>query len=421
MQPDALLLRRLPAAIADEPAAWANSPASGFSDRRLAAAVAAAIERPKRTADSSFLTHAPLELAARLALLPMVAPAAREAVRRRIAAIAARYANEGEEADAAPADFPGTDEAAAALLGALQEGDPATVDQALLYLIPRLSVAALRRAVADAVIPALGAAAHAPILLAELPRLEARLAGATRLLRAPLTMIAKEPLKIAWPQRAAADPDPDGEAALAERLAAPPRVACGSVYIAPIMQAVERDHYAEDRLAAPTAGLSLAAAARAILRAGARSMIEDDEKEAPYGWSHALTMPQGVLLAAEAAADQRAAIRVAATHALGFRAVFGRVALSDAPPPRPRRAALFDVAPIEAAGAAFYAAPAALPEILTALATRAAAHKDAHLAKYTLAAFDAAARDPDAAPLFIAAAAYLGAWWDLHPDAGFEG
>ena len=48
---------------------------------------------------------------------------------------------------------------------------------------------------------------------------------------------------------------------------------------------------------------------------------------------------------------------------------------------------------------------------MTTLATEAALHHDAHLAKYTLACFDAAANDRKTAPLFIAAAAYLGAWW----------
>ena len=45
------------------------------------------------------------------------------------------------------------------------------------------------------------------------------------------------------------------------------------------------------------------------------------------------------------------------------------------------------------------------------LAARAASHEDAHLAKYTLACFDAAAGNPRRRRLYLAAAAYLGAWW----------
>jgi hypothetical protein len=39
-------------------------------------------------------------------------------------------------------------------------------------------------------------------------------------------------------------------------------------------------------------------------------------------------------------------------------------------------------------------------------------HADAHLAKYTMGCLIAAARAPDIARLYLAAAAYLGAWWN---------
>ena len=45
------------------------------------------------------------------------------------------------------------------------------------------------------------------------------------------------------------------------------------------------------------------------------------------------------------------------------------------------------------------------------LATYAASHHDAHLAKYTLACLHAAHDDPDAAGLFRAAATRLALWW----------
>ena len=53
--------------------------------------------------------------------------------------------------------------------------------------------------------------------------------------------------------------------------------------------------------------------------------------------------------------------------------------------------------------------------VVTALATRAALHPDAHLAKYTLACADAAAADPHQRRLYLAAAAYLSAWWAQVP------
>jgi hypothetical protein len=49
--------------------------------------------------------------------------------------------------------------------------------------------------------------------------------------------------------------------------------------------------------------------------------------------------------------------------------------------------------------------------ITTELASRAAVHPDAHVAKYTLACFDAAQADPDHTRLFLAAAAFLHGWW----------
>ena len=53
---------------------------------------------------------------------------------------------------------------------------------------------------------------------------------------------------------------------------------------------------------------------------------------------------------------------------------------------------------------------------MTELATRAATHSDAHLVKYTLACFDAAADDPDHARLFLAAAGSLAGWWSASAD-----
>jgi len=415
----------MPLTVADAPDAgdeWANSPVSRLSDAALIEATAAAIARPKRDADSSFLLHAPLELSARAALLPMVAPAARDRARRRIAAIAARYARDGDELDGRPCQFSDQRVALGALLAAIREGDVDEADSALLFLISRTPVLELRRALAAAIAPMLGAAAHLPIFLAELPRLEARLSNAGALLRAPVRKLTRYSMyRLSWQEGAKAGCAgvPSGET-LFETLLAPPPVRSDSVYIAPMMLAVEAGGYAERMLAEATAGLSVEAARRAILRIGALAMLQDDPLHAPYGWTHAITMPQGVLACADAVDDKTMLVRVAATHALGFRATQGRVRLVNDAPPDPRSREIANVAPIEAAGAVYHAEDAKIPELKTALATRAAAHEDAHLAKYTLAAFDAAARDSQASRLFLAAAAYLGAWWDGNPGASFE-
>lgn len=396
MNTDAQALRSLPLEAFDHPQpgdAWERSPLAPISDARLVAAAVAAITPPKLAAPSSFVLHAPLELLARAALLPHVAPEARGPARRQIAAVAVRYALAGAEVDTPDGAFRNEAVALAALLDALRSSDAQGADTALCFLLPRVSWWQLRAALVDEVMPRLGAAAHAPILLATLPRVADRVAGAAGLLRAPLrTVAAAWHQRLSWHLEAAAPPAPtDPAQALLQALTAPARVVASSS-IASTMEAVERHGNAATHLAGPARALTPAQAERVLLRVAALSMLQDDPAHAPYGWSHCLTLPQAVLANADVARDPGALVAVAATHVLGFRATLGKVAL-DTDKPLP----------------AFADAPA---EQITPLATRAALHPDAHLAKYTLACFDAAARDTEAAPLFLAAAASLGAWWD---------
>jgi len=145
------------------------------------------------------------------------------------------------------------------------------------------------------------------------------------------------------------------------------------------------------------------------------SMLQDDPAHAPYGWSHCLTMPQATLGIARACAEPRHAVAVAATYVLAFRSIHGRVALDPAWQPNEPTStnvlAALGSSPEGAAAAVWHAAPSERASIIARLATRAAAHHDAHLVKYTLACFDAAHVDPAAERLYLAAAAYLGAWW----------
>lgn len=419
------LLRALPPGLADSaepPRLWTQSPLSQAPDATLASAVAAVIAAPKRDADTSFLTHAPLELAARYRLLPLIDPEARDQTRRRIAAIAGDYARAGEEVQSTPGDFSDDRAATGFLKRAIRQGDATGADAALLFLMPRFAAPALRASLTEDILPTLGAAAHAPILLADLPRLDGEVESVGGLLRAPVAMIARmAEARLTWQDSDGSEPFPgDAEAELFRRLTAPPPVPSPSPYIAPTMLAVQAEGYAARHLGDVTAALSVDAAARAILRIAALSMLQDNPDSAPYGWTHALTMPLGLFGCAGAVADKRALVRIAATYALGFRATLGTTALRDAPPKRPASDALHTVDPLDAAGAAYHAAEAEIPRIKKALASRAAAHRDAHLAKYTLASFEAAARDASAVRLHLAAAAYLGAWWDAHPGESFE-
>ncbi len=403
MNTDAAPLRSLPLETFDHPQpgdAWERSALADASDARLVDAVVAAITPPKTAAPSSFVLHAPLELLARAALLPLVEPAARPAARRLIAAVGVRYAHAGAEAEWPSGSFSSDEVALAALLASLRQGDVQGVDAALGFLLPRVPLARLRAAVVDELVPRLGAAAHAPILLAALPRVADRVAGVGGLLRAPLRAVAASNERLTWQReaaaaaRSAASTDP-GQA-LFDALASPPRLKASSS-IAPTVLAVERSGDAARRLAGPLQTLSLQQAECVLLRVAAMSMLQDDPAHAPYGWTHCLTLPQALLANADAAADPRALIAVAATQVLAFRATLGKTTLvADAPVPAPG---------------------ADIASLTTLLTTRAALHPDAHLAKYTLACFDATARDPAAAPLFLAAAARLGAWWEERAKA----
>ncbi|MBS0386294.1 MAG: hypothetical protein JSS00_13215 [Proteobacteria bacterium] len=384
-------LRALPADIADQ----AQEPAvlEQLSDATLVRATARAIERPKVERSTSFTLHAPMELLARAALLPLVQPPLRPRARLRIAAIAAQYA-EGEEIAARNPSFPTAEAAEHSLLIALRDGDADTADDAISFLAPKRSAQELRALLADAVIPSLAAAAHAPILLNALPGACAQFGGLSSLLRAPVRALALDAaLKLTWVN---GDQDDDGPDALFDALAAPAPVASPHVFIAPTMLAVEACGHAAQILSRATAAVPLEDAARELMRIAALSMLQDDPAHAPYGWTHCLTMPQAVLGLATVSRDPRTCLRVAATYVLGFRATLGRTPLATG-----------------------WTYPTPISGV-AALAWSAATHRDAHLAKYTWACLNAAAEDPEARLLYLAAASNLADWWEANPNAGFD-
>jgi hypothetical protein len=143
-------------------------------------------------------------------------------------------------------------------------------------------------------------------------------------------------------------------------------------------------------------------------------MLQDDPAHAPYGWTHCLTLAQAAANLAPDTSNPVRAVAVAATHVVGFRAALGNAPVTTAYDPDPVSVdalEALDALPPIAAAAVHHAAPNAVAAITTELASRAAVHPDAHVAKYTLACFDAAAADPDHARLFLSAAAFLHGWW----------
>jgi hypothetical protein len=307
----------------------------------------AVVSVPKAAPANSFVLHAPLELLARIGLLPHVAPVRRAAAVGMIEWLADQYAAAGDPEDGVPANE-----------------------------IPT-----------EVLVTSLAAAGHAPIGLALLARV--RPAQPTTLLRGAMRAIAAQP---DWQVRWHLDLPPNSSSAggLYEAIRRAPQLGRpGSDFIYPLMSQVQDSGLAAELLGPVLADrFDVAAAGRTLTRVAAWSMVHDDPAQAPYGWSHALTMPQAVMALAGTAVTARTALAVAATFTLGFRAAHGTVELPDVIEP--------------GAGTSWS---------VESLATAASLHEDAHLVKHTLACLHAAEDDPAGAPLYLQAAAHLAEWW----------
>lgn len=399
-----------------------QSPAELDLVRRAASAIA----RPTVDQPDSFGLHAPLELAARHDLLPLVSAEARPQAIARIEELVAAYealpSIDAPSAEAA-ATFGDAGHATSALIGTIGDGDADGADLAATWLIDHLAPAEVAGTVADLLLPALTAAGHGVIGLDRLARVSADdPVGATG-----VRMLAREAARqpgwrITWHEAresgATGSDRRSGARALAEALTAPPHPGpLESDFIYPLVDAVQRGGLAAETLTGPLAGLSVADAEPVLLRAASRSMLQDDPDKAPYGWTHCLTLPLGALGLAGVCRDRAAVVTVAATYVLAFRAVQGRVALDPTAVPGPRPtvavppAELVERTPAEAAAAVWHADESALLALVGALVDHAMGHEDAHLVKYTLACLRAAERDQGSARLHVAAAAHLGAWW----------
>jgi len=397
------------------------------SDAALVDEVAHAVAQAKEGAADSFLLHAPLEVLARDALLAALAPGGREAARRRLALVAVEYTRAGAPASPpAPRAFDSPSDGLARLRAALAAGKLDDADAAAAWLAEVLTPTELARALADEVLPRLAAAAHGSIFLYLLPRVAPRSRAAARMVRGLVRELAREPSwRLSWHlaverqhARLSRDHDPArAEEALFEALRRPPSPGTPeSLFIYPTMSLVEKSGLAASLLDAPTRALDVRQATRVLLRIAALSMLQDSTEHAAYGWSHCLTLPQAALGIAGGLAVPADAVAVAATYVLGFRSIVGSVSLErdwspePLPPERDRIEAL-TASPADAASALWHARREELPSLVAHVVASAAAHEDAHLAKYTLACLDAAADDPAAARLYLAAAAFLAAWW----------
>ncbi|MDH3681148.1 MAG: hypothetical protein OEV40_14510 [Acidimicrobiia bacterium] len=381
---------------------------------------ATTISVPRLDEGDSFIIHAPLEVLARSALLTLVSPEGRRAVLDRIDQTAVSYADWGPPIERQPRH---TDSLTADPVGvldrALRNGDADGADDAITWLSAHLDTDELVLVLADPILPSLAVAAHGPILLYLLARAAPRSLPAASLARTTIHELVRHPdWRLSWHTEAPPAQHPEPSAELERRLVGPDLAEQPpSSFIYPTMGTTERTGLATAALADLTDTISVGSARGILLPIAAHSMLQDDPQHAPYGWSHCLTMPQAALGIARALDEPRHAVAVAATYVLGFRASLRSVVLALDHVPEPAEVPpeeLVLAPPSTAAGAAWHAPPDRRPALWRALATHAAPHRDAHLAKYTLACLDATRADPGRHPLYLAAAAYLNAWWSEH-------
>jgi hypothetical protein len=363
------------------------------SDVELIQAVAGVVARPRRDPADSFVLHAPLELAARAALLPWIRPEARQVARLHIFAIGKKYDDFGPAIDGGqPAGaLPLNTDPVRWLTDALIAGDLDAVDRAAIAIAERATPSTLPIDLTDLLLPLTSAAAHGPIFLYQFDRIGQRGELSAELLRPLAQSLGRNP---SWRLRWIDEWHPSGEtdaAGLEAVLAGVPSLGVpGSTFIHPLYMQVDESGFAAARLG-PVVGRYSTAAARGILRTAARAMLVDSSAHVPYGWTHCLTLPQAVLGLANRSVDPDRALAIAATGVLAIRAALGDGQLDEID--------VSDLPPVDR----------------ETLATDAATRHDAHVVKYTLACLDAASDDPDFAPLYLNAAARLLAWWD---DAG---
>ena len=394
---------------------WIPRGLDRISDAELLALACDILTIPREEPADSFALHAPLEVMARAELLPSVSPTVREAARQRIAHIACTWATTGTPTGMP--DSSGVDDPLDVLVAGLRDGDPSTVDQAFVALCNQRDQDEVIGDLADVVLPHLGGAAHGAIFLELLPRFRTTGINPALMARTLLRNLAAHPdWQLTWfeAQRSA----PAGGASLMERLLAPKADReLSNNFIYPTMSLVEESGLASEQIADATLHLPFEAARRDLLRVAAMSMIQDEPSNAPYGWSHCLTMPQAALAIANRATDSQTAIDVAATYVLGFRATQSSTPIDpEWVPDQPtlvRTESVIELDAHLAAATAWHAGPVQRTDIVQQLIDHAAPHHDAHLAKYTLACLDAGAHDTERAHLYIAAAAYLASWWHL--------
>jgi hypothetical protein len=400
------------------------------SDAELFRQAAAIVSRPPERGFSSFALHAPLEVMARYGLLRLVSPSDRELARLQMIASAAAYGSNVTPFPPPPRvePFPDLNAASAELARTLTQADAGGMEALVLQTAEQFGTASLVSLLTPLALPTLTGASHSHIGLWLLLRHgEAAGISDAALLRTAARAIASRPndrmrsfsgmaIDGGKPLKA---PPGEIERQISAKLANPPKGRLGSQSIRPLIEAGEATGNADrlfgDLIKHDLDRAQIDAAFRAGLRVCARSMLEDDIKQARFGWTHCLTLPQSACGLASLNTDRKLALGATLVWITAYRSILSRRSLDlEWTPEKVTGPSIHEAlytSPQVAAGRVWYADESEWPEIRVALATEASIRNDQHLVKYTRATLDMGSFDPGYTRLYLAAAAHLCALW----------
>ena len=391
-----------------------------LSDFELFNSMINSIQKPRLiTGDfntDSYALHAPLELMARYSLLEYVRPDARELARKQILAVAATY----ESLPAVPHVKPLSDRRALRnppeelLAESIEQGNEDDADACAQWIAGNVPVQSVVQHIGRIALKRLGAAVHLPIYLGLLARLGPGAGSESRrflpgFVRA---LTADKHLKLVGGFSRASkkiSPKTTNLTTLmqnAKKIAKPAQSG-----IAPLVSASEK-HIAGARrktlqMVKPDEAF------RDLFRMSARWMLQCDADLAKYGWSHAMTIPQGLWAMENFVENKQDCLDLASAVVFAYRKVYARKINQSWRPQRSTTERFVDALnrDDDAIGWAWYASPAQFREIQTTLASEASKRNDAHLVKYVLACLDLTAFDPAETRLYHAAATQLLMYW----------
>jgi hypothetical protein len=409
-------------ALTDLPDVALDRGPPGSPHQLLVAAAAARLAVPRMSVPAdrySFVLHAPLELFARAALLPLVTPEAHVRARARLGSLVGVYEQLPPLPSPSEMPFESVQHAAHLLVDAIAAQDVDTVDAAAGWLDAHAAPADIARYLGPTALPSLAAAGHANIYL----WLRARsmvLPGSDQMLRPLARALGSEavrPIRVP-PTTVVADHDGLVRGRLIEALASVEPVGePDAPFIATLVHHAQ-DHGAFDALIGADGNFTTPERVPVeVLRFAAQAMLQGSPEQAPYGWTHCLTLAQAALNVGQLMSGTGPGTFVAAAYLAAHWAAygFGRLDQSFTPARTTLRLEAALAASPNAAASAAWHGDDPLSTACT-LATAASVNHDAHRVKYTLACLHAAEADPGAHRLYLAAAAFLNAWWSTHPD-----